>query len=155
MEYLATVEELAARAAMPLPLSEQDEATAQSCLRRASSLVRQHGLPWPDPEAAPELAKTTTVEAALRGFVNPAGFDMERGDAVTFNRNEVFAQGVYLTRGEKEELATFKPQTGLVSMPTVNTDQLIARSSGDGLAPPWARGYAPDAGGQKPWPLGW
>lgn len=155
MGNLATVEELAARAATPLPLSPEDEATALACLNHASAMVRHFGLAWEDLWTAPAIAKTLTIEAANRGFQNPAGFDMERGDAVTFNRHESHAQGVYLTRAEQRMLEGFKPSTSLTSVSTANTDQLVARSDRNGqLLPPWLRGYAPDWQGQKPY-QGW
>lgn len=148
---LATVEELAARAAVELPLPAEDAALAERCLKHASALVRHYGLPWADVESAPAIANTLTVEAANRGFQNPAGLDMERGDAVTFNRHETHAQGVYLTRSEQRLLEEFKPSTSLTSVSTANTDQLVARSGRNGqLLPPWLRGYAMDWQGQKP-----
>lgn len=152
MAALATVERVAARIGEAITEPELI-ALAQEMLEAASAAVRHYGgQAWPDPEKAPAVAVTITVGAAARGFLNPAGLDMERGDAVTFNRGESFVAGVELTRAEIDMLKPFRPGRGIVSVGLTNPDTMIPASHRAAIED---RGYVPvDWGGNKPFPLG-
>lgn len=151
MEPLATPEEVAARADQEWPLDSQDLKVVGAMIAEASALVRHHGLPWPTKATAPAVALTITIRAAAYGFMNPGGIEMERGDAVTFNRNEEAAAGLTLSSQDIAILNSYKPRTSLISVPTVNPDSMHHRSNQRRFAG-W--GYAPVHYGGKPFPLG-
>jgi len=153
IEPLASPEEVAALADEAWPLSEQDMKLAEACIVAASNLARFHaGQQWTLRDEAPPVVNTIVVKAATKGFMNPAGFQMERGDAVTFNRLDDFASGVKFDAQDMVILKSFNTSATIHSMAMVNPESLIPRSMGDGRNDP--RGYAPMASGGKPFPLG-
>lgn len=152
MVSLATVAMVAARVGEPIT-DPEDVALAESVLAEASELVRFHGgQAWPDPATAPAMAVTITVAAAARAYQNPAGFDMERGDMVTFNRGKDYSTGAALTQGEITIIKAVGRGGNVRSMRMSNPNIPIPRSTkGCGEY----RGYVPvDWGGNKPFPLG-
>lgn len=146
---LATVERLAARVGEPITEAE-DIALAEEVLAEASALVRHYGRAWPDPETTPAVATAITVAAAARGYLNPAGMQMERSDAATFNRVEEYASGCSLTRAEISALKEYNINGGIISIGLTNPDRPAPRSNhfvetnwtpvnngGDKLFPGW------------------
>ena len=132
-EPLGTVAEVAARVGESITEAE-DVALANSMLREASAYVRLYGLPWEDPEAAPDIARTIAVSAAARGYQNPAGAKLERGDAVSIDIDVDYRKGAALTAGEITMLRMVSSKVGRVtSVPLTNPDRFIATSD--------ARGY--------------
>lgn len=153
MEHLATVDQVSARSAEEI-VTEDELALADQMLFEASAWVRHHGgQAWPTMELAPQVAVAITAAAAARGYMNPAGFDMERSDMSTFNRHPEYAAGTQLTKSEIAMLRPFSRKGGVISVGLTNTDRPAARSSTH--AGRYAdRGYAPSADGTKPIPLG-
>ena len=96
---LATVDEVADRVGEEIT-DPTDVAMVRSLLRLVSAQVRHHGAPWADPILAPDVVRAVTIEAAARGYLNPEGFSLERGDEITFQREDSFAVGATLTRDE-------------------------------------------------------
>lgn len=110
-----------------------DIALAEACLEEAWEWVRLHGNPeWGYLEpGTPGIARTTALAAASRCFQNPSGFVSERGDSVTFQRHDDFAQGAQLTQQEIAGLRRAGRQGGRVtSIPLVNPDMFRPRSYG-------------------------
>ena len=102
---------------------------------------------------APEVAVAITAAAASRGYMNPAGYDMERSDMSTFNRIPEYASGTQLTSSEIQMLKPFNRKGGVISVGLTNNDRPRPRSSRRaGFYSD--RGYAPSADGTKPIPLG-
>ncbi len=152
MPALATVDQVAAR--LGEPIEEPDDIElAEACLEEASNLVRFYAQqPLWTAGAAPAVAVTITVAAAARGFLNPSGFDMERGDMVTFNRNKDYVSGAALTA---QEITIIKAlgRTGNVRSVGLTSD---ARPVPRSRTMAEDRGYCPvDWGGNKPFPLGY
>ena len=150
MQHLATTEQVAARVGEPIE-TDEEKALAEAMLMEASAWVRHYGgQTWLTPEVAPAVAVAITAAAAARGWLNPAGFDMERGDMSTFNRVAEYAAGTQLTKAEIAMLKPFNRRAGVVSVGVSNPDRprpAHGRFSED-------RGYAPMADGTKPFPLG-
>lgn len=150
---LASPEEVAAFSDEEWPLSEQNMKLAEACIVAASNLARFHaGQDWPTRAEAPPVINTIVVKAASKGFMNPGGFQMERGDAVTFNRLDDFASGVTFDAQDMMILRSFKRDATVYSVATVNVDGPISRSSGMHRTDP--QGYTPMAGSIKPFPWG-
>ena len=152
MMPLAPIERLAARVGEDIS-SDEERALAEGVLQEASTWVRHYGRPWEDPTLAPAAAVDITIAAAARGYLNPAGFQMERADAQTFNRLEDFAKGTELTRSEIEVLKPYRVRSSLVSISLTNPDRPLSRDQRVWMG----RGYAPvNRGGytEKPFPLG-
>ena len=152
MPALATVGQVAARIGEPISLPE-DVQLAASVLNEASEQIRFYAQqPFWTAETAPPVAVAITVAAAARGFLNPSGFDMERGDMVTFNRNKDYVSGAALTAQEITIIKALGRQGNVRSVGMTNSDRPIPRSR----VCPEDRGYAPvDWGGNKPFPLGY
>jgi hypothetical protein len=109
--------------------AEEDIALAVSMLEEASAQVRLYGLPWIDPATAPAIAVTITVAAAARGYQNPGGLKLERGDAVSIDVDIDYRKGATLTAGEITMLQRAANQRGRVtSIPLSNPDRFIATS---------------------------
>lgn len=154
MEHLATVAQVSARVTEPIE-SAEEKALAEAMLWEASAWVRHHGgQPWPTRAGAPEVASVIAAAAASRGYMNPAGFEMERGDMSTFNRSPEYAAGTMLTASEITMLSGFVRRRGLSSVSMVNTDRpRPARRSGSDFYRD--RGYVQmNDGNEKPFPLG-
>lgn len=151
MTHLATPEQVSARVGEPIE-SDEELNLAEAMLMEASAWVRHYGgQPWPSIETAPAVAVAITSAAAARGYLNPAGFDMERGDMSTFNRVAEYAAGTQLTKSEITMLKPFNRRGGLVPVSLVNDDR---PRPAHGRFRHEDRGYAPLAGGTKPFPLG-
>jgi len=149
---LATVAMVAAR--IGEPITEPDDVLlAESVIAEASEQVKLYAQQpeWTLTTAHPR-AVTIVVAAAARGFLNPTGYDMERGDMVTFNRSEAYSSGADLTRSEKAECRLLGRQGNVKTVGLANSDTPIPRSRRCAED----RGYAPvDWGGNKPFPLGY
>lgn len=150
MEPLATIDRLAARVGEPITTPEE-LALADGVLREASTRVRHYGRPWPTAFNAPAAAVDIVVAAAARGYLNPAGFQMERGDSQTFNRLEDYAHGTELTPSEIEILKPYRVRGSVISVAMSNPDRPLDRTA----RVITERGYAPMEDGTKPFPLGW
>ncbi len=149
MGPLATVAALASRVGEPIE-GEQDIALADAVLAEASALVRHHAdEAWPDGSTVPAVAVAITVAAAARAYLNPSGFQMERGDAVTFNRTEDYAAGAALTRAEINILKSLSRLGNVHSLPLSNPDVIRPRSSAS------LTGWDPCHVDDRPYPAGW
>lgn len=151
MPALGTVAQIAARIGEPITAPE-DIQLAIAVLNEASEQIRHYAQqPFWTAETAPPVAVTIAVAAAARGFLNPAGFDMERGDLVTFNRNKDYVTGANLTA---QEITIIKAlgRTGNVRSAGLSSENRPVPRSRSWLQD---RGYAPvDWGDNKPFPLG-
>lgn len=152
MPALATVAQVEAR--LGEPIEEPDDiALAEACLAEASELVRfyAHQPLW-TASTAPAVAVTIAVAAAARAWLNPAGYDSERGDMVTFNRGKDYTAGASLTPQEISIVKALGARGNVRSVGLTNCDRPIPRSR----TMAEDRGYAPvDWGGNKPFPLGY
>jgi hypothetical protein len=149
---LATVGQVAARIGEPIS-SAEDVQLAASVLNEASEQVRFYAQqPYWTSETAPPVAVAITVAAAARGFLNPSGFDVERGDMVQFNRNKDYVSGAALTAQEITIIKALGRTGNVRSVSLHNCDRPVPRSR----TMAEDRGYAPvDWGGNKPFPLGY
>jgi hypothetical protein len=112
------------------PITEaSDIALAQEMLEEASAQVRLYGLPWVDPATAPAIAVTTAIAAAARGYQNPSGLKMERGDAVTLDVDVDYRKGAALTAGEIKMIQmAANTRSRVTSIPLSNPDRFVATS---------------------------
>lgn len=127
MEPLGTVPKVAARVGETITTPEEI-GLATAMLEEASAQVRFYGLPWEDPAVAPAVAVTITVAAAARGYQNPGGLKMERGDAVSIDVDIDYRKGASLTAGEITMLKSFSARGRITSIPLTNPDRFIAAS---------------------------
>lgn len=127
MEPLGTVAKVAARVGETITTTEEI-GLATAMLEEASAQVRFYGLPWEDPDTAPAVAVTITVAAAARGYQNPGGLKMERGDAVSIDVDIDYRKGASLTAGEITMLKSFSARGRITSIPLTNPDRFIAAS---------------------------
>lgn len=134
MEPLGTVAKVAARVGEAITAADEI-ALASSMLEEASAQVRLYGLPWENPELAPAIAVTITVAAAARGYQNPGGVKLERGDAVSLDVDIDYRKGATLTAGEIVMLQKASNQgRRLMSVPLTNPDRFTATSDSAGFA---------------------
>lgn len=152
MPALATVGQVAARIGEPIS-SAEDVQLAASVLNEASEQIRFYAQqPYWTAETAPPVAVAICVAAAARGFLNPSGFDMERGDMVTFNRTKDYVSGAALTAQEITIIKALGRTGNVRSVGLANSDRPVPRSR----TMAEDRGYCPvDWGGNKPFPLGY
>ena len=152
MPALATVLQVAARIGEPITAPE-DVQLAESVLDEASEQIRFYAQqPYWTAENAPKVAVTIAVAAAARGYLNPSGFDMERGDMVTFNRTKDYVSGAALTAQEITIIKALGRTGNVRSVGLTNSDRPVPRSR----TMAEDRGYCPvDWGGNKPFPLGY
>lgn len=152
MPALASVAMVAARIGEPIETVD-DVKLAEAVLDEASEQIRFYAQqPGWNAQTAPPVAVTIAVAAAARGFLNPSGYDMERGDMVTFNRSKEYVSGANLTPSEITIIKALGRTGNVRSVGLANSDKPIPRSR------PFEcdRGYAPvDWGGNKPFPLGY
>ena len=128
MEPLGTVARVAARVGESITTPEEI-ALATEMLEEASAQVRLYGLPWVDPATAPAIAVTTAIAAAGRGYQNPGGLKMERGDAVSIDVDIDYRKGAALTAGEIKMIQMAANQRGrITSIPLTNPERFIAAS---------------------------
>jgi len=152
MPALASVAMVAARIGEPIETVD-DVKLAEAVLDHASNLIRFYAdQPGWTAQNAPAMAVSICVEAAHRGFLNPSGFDMERGDMVTFNRAEAYVSGAELTKTEITIVKALGRTGNVRSVGLASSDRPVPRSRPFDCD----RGYAPvDWGGNKPFPLGY
>lgn len=112
----ATVAEVARRAAIPAS-SAEEIALVESLLEIVSEEIRAHGEDWPDPFLAPAVCRTVCINAATRGYLNPAGFETERGDMFTAYRGDKAAQGESLSASEIRQIKAVSHGGGISSIP--------------------------------------
>lgn len=152
MPALGTVAQIAARIGEPITAPE-DIQLAVAVLTEASEQIRHYAQqPFWTAETAPPVAVTIAVAAAARGFLNPSGFDMERGDMVTFNRNKDYVSGAGLTAQEITIIKALGRTGNVRSVGLASCARPVPRSHTCAED----RGYAPvDWGNNKPFPLGY
>ena len=152
MPALATVAQVAARIGEPIS-SPEDVQLAASVLNEASEQIRFFAQqPYWTSETAPPVAVAICVAAAARGFLNPSGFDSERGDMVTFNRTKEYVSGAALTAQEITIIKALGRTGNVRSVGLASTSRPVPRSRTTAED----RGYCPvDWGGNKPFPLGY
>lgn len=112
---LATVGELETRLGYPLDGSARD--TAEAILKDASAVVRTYGLPWPDPDTAPAVARAVTLSVAERITRNPDGVRSEMAASYQYSLPASAVTGMDLTPGEARMIRAVAGITGLHSVP--------------------------------------
>lgn len=112
---LARVKDIAGRTGEVIEEAE-DVALAETLIMLVSAQVRHYGLNWQNRILAPEIAVATVIEAASRGYMNPAGYGLERGNQMTLERQDVFAAGSILTAEEIKAVRTVAGKVGLQSV---------------------------------------
>lgn len=112
---LADVAALEARLGRELAGAERT--TAERALSDASAVVRTFGLPWPDPETAPDIAVSVTLAAAERRVRNPEGYRSEMQGSYQYHRPASAPAGVELTRAEERMISAAAGMGGLFSVP--------------------------------------
>lgn len=152
MPALGTVAQIAARIGEPIT-DPEDIQLAVAVLNEASEQIRHYAQqPYWTNETAPPVAVTIAVAAAARGFLNPSGFDMERGDMVTFHRREEYVSGASLTPQEITIVKALGRSGNVRSVGLASSTRPVPRSRTTAQD----RGYCPvDWGGNKPFPLGY
>lgn len=115
IDSLATVQDVADRVGEEIT-DPGDIRLAEVLLRIVSAQVRHYGGDWMDPILAPDVATAITIEAAARGYLNPEGFKLERGDEITFDRHAIFAAGPTLTPYEIVAVRQQAGKSGLTSV---------------------------------------
>ena len=125
-QKLATVEAVARRAGEnPDELEDDDIALIEVLIDIVSADVRSYGSDWPDIALTPDGIKAIVVKAAARGFLNLAGYAMERGDMLSLQRSDLFADGESLSRTEVATIKRFAATGGVHSMP-VQRDVILS-----------------------------
>jgi hypothetical protein len=125
---LATVAQVAARIGEPIETVD-DVKLAESVLDEASEQIRFYAQqPSWTAATAPAVAVTIAVAAAARGYLNPSGYDMERGDMVTFNRSSEYVSGANLTRQEVTIIKALGRTGNVRSVGLSNCDRPAPRS---------------------------
>ena len=113
MPALGTVAQIAARIGEPITAPE-DIQLAIAVLDEASEQIRHYAQqPFWSAETAPPVAVTIAVAAAARGFLNPSGFDMERGDLITFNRSKDYVSGAVIGSPMRAAICATVPSAGM------------------------------------------
>lgn len=126
-QALATVEELTDRLGEE-PTLPEEVAMARYFLRKASAEARHYGLPWPDPILCPDVVRVIVIEVAARGYMNPEGYSLERGDEVTFQREATHAAGSAFTDAEIRMVRQAAGKSGLASVRLVKSALLSEAS---------------------------
>lgn len=112
---LADVTALEARLGRTLDAAEIP--MAEAALSDASALVRAYGLPWPDPDSAPDSAVAVTIAAAERKMRNPEGFRSEMEGGYQYQLPASTPTGVDLKPSEIRLLQAVSGMSGLTSVP--------------------------------------
>lgn len=100
---LATIEDLNKRLPDPPELDTPDYDRAEAALEDASALVESEtGQNW-DVDTVPPVAKTITIRAAARAYLNPTGVASRSMGPFS----EQIPDGVYLTEDEQRILSRF------------------------------------------------
>jgi hypothetical protein len=127
---LATVAQVAARIGEPIETVD-DVKLAESVLDEASEQIRFYSQQSWTAATAPAVAVTIAVAAAARGYLNPSGYDMERGDMVTFNRSKEYVSGANLTPHEITIIKALGRKGNVRSVGLSNCDRPVPRSTND------------------------
>lgn len=98
-------------------LEGSDLTMAEGVLEHASAVVRLYGLPWPDPETAPDIAVLTTVAVAARVMRNPEGYGYEMEGGYQYQQMKGTPLGVDLTESERKLLRRSMGLGGVISVP--------------------------------------
>lgn len=102
-DLLASVDQLSQKVG---PITKDDDvALANYCLGLASAWARAYGDPSWTRFGAPEIVRWIVLEAASRGYDNPAGYELERGDMLTLQRQSIAAAGCVFTTEEQKACA--------------------------------------------------
>lgn len=118
---LASVDDLAARTSVAIETLEAIN-LANAMLRSASARVRAAGDPnWED-YSAPDIAIEITLDAAARGFLNPGGYSLERGDMLTIQRGAAATAGTALTDDEIDQCRAAAGIPGVAGLGLVRQD---------------------------------
>lgn len=135
MNPLATVEQLADRVGEEITETE-DIALANVMLAAASAQARHHGFSGWTKVGLPEVVQFVVLEAAARGYLNPAGYSMERGDMLTLERGREYTSGVAFTPTEIVLVSGVGQRGGIISVtlirPDILTDQVVIGGDGGG-----------------------
>ncbi|MBE4791017.1 hypothetical protein [Streptomyces caniscabiei] len=136
---LASVTDLEQR--LKVSLQGDDRTQAEAYLSDASALVRTYGLPWPDPDTAPDIAVTITLAAAERKVRNPEGYRMEMEGSYQYQLPASLPSGVGLTQDEIDILRQVSGSGGLQSVeiqrPYRVDDTFYAPVAGSAEPIPW------------------
>lgn len=128
-EALAPIERLAAR--VPDGITTDDEILlAQEMLLQASDEVRAHGRPWTRNDV-PAAVVSIVISAAARGYMNPALYEEEDADAVSFKRGVASTKGVELTPGEVRRVKMAASRSGFGYIPASKPSSWQPRSLSD------------------------
>lgn len=119
------------------PIVEDDEINlADHMLEYASAQARQYGWSFWEPFNVPDSIRFVVIEAAARGYYNPAGYKLERGDELTLQRDDESSAGATFTKAEIALCRAASFQSGVVSVqllrPDQVTDQVIVGGSTGG-----------------------
>lgn len=111
-ESLAPRNRLAAR--LPEPIETDAEiALADEMLLDASNEARIHGNQMWTPETVPSGVVTIVLQAAARGYMNPAGFSDEAADGTRFSRADEYARGTNFTPSEIRAVRSYAQRSGI------------------------------------------
>lgn len=136
---LASVQDLEKR--LKVTLQGNDRSQAEAYLSDASALVRQYGLPWPDPDRAPDIAVSITLAATERKVRNPEGYRMEMEGSYQYQLPASLPSGVGLTEDEIKLLRELSGSGGLQSVeiqrPYRVDDTFYAPVAGSSEPVPW------------------
>ncbi|WP_405960609.1 phage Gp19/Gp15/Gp42 family protein [Streptomyces sp. NBC_00024] len=136
---LASVQDLEKR--LKVSLQGNDRTQAEAYLTDASTLVRTYGLPWPDPDKAPDAAFSITLAAAERKVRNPEGYRMEMEGSYQYQLPASLPSGVGLTAEEIKILEDLSGKGGLQSVeiqrPYRVDDTFYAPVAGSSEPIPW------------------
>lgn len=127
---LATPAEVAKRV-QETPTDQVDIDLIAVLLDIVSADVRSYGS-WPDPILAPDVVKAIVIKAAARGYMNAGGYQLERGDMLTLQRSDLFAEGESLSVAEIRALQRAAGTTGSVVSVPAQRDVVPSDSTGSG-----------------------
>lgn len=92
-------------------------ALAEAALADASTLVRAHGLPWPDKATAPAVVVSVVLAASERRVRRPEGYRSEMQGSYQYQLPASAPTGVELTSGEMRLIRAACGVTGVYSVP--------------------------------------
>lgn len=118
MSYFSSVADVERRVNEPITAAADIE-TVEALLEIVSEDIRAYGSPWPEPLLAPRLCHTTAMKAAARGWLNLAGYTMERSDMLTLQRSDAYADGEALTRAEIKAIERIAGVGAFYSVPVL------------------------------------
>jgi hypothetical protein len=130
-EPLATVDELRAMANEPIETAE-DQAQALSILNKVSAKARHYGRESWTKWTVPDIVKAVVIDAASRGYENPAAWKNERGDMVNFERDAISSAGAKFTDEEVKQVREAARRGGITSVQLVRPDTVITATVSNG-----------------------